>query len=108
MDELIKVFNLCRKDGKLNKQHLQQVKDFIEVLNGKPVYVFEKWNGYGKTINYPNRQYPVFKRFCELLDLKIDWFNDAPKGGKAGDHFIVVKDSRTQEVRKEFVRLIEE
>lgn len=108
MDELIKIFNLCKKNGKLNKVHLKQVKDFIEVLDGKPVYVFTKKVYYGKTIGYYNDRYPMFKRFCELLDLKIAWYNDAPRGGRIGDHFVVDNDSRTQEVRKEFIRLIEE
>ena len=109
INNLVRIFNLCKKDGKLNRIHLKQIQDFIKVLDGEEeVRAYTKWYGYGTEKTYPNRKCWLFKSWTEVLGLKIEWLNDAPRHGKVGDFFIVVNNETCKVVKERLVRLINE
>ena len=91
-----------RKDGTLKARN--SIYSYVlKLKSGNTYYEFEGdyYHGYYKS--YYNYHYGKFQKFLDKLGIKYRIDNDAPRGGRAGNHIVIIDKELAEQIYNDFM-----
>ena len=94
--------NQFRKDGTLKARNT--IENYMRCLHNKytNIYEFEEKTYFGHTKSFYNHNVGKFQNFLKQLGIEYTIENDAPRGGRSGNHIVIVDKKLAEEVYNQF------
>ena len=73
-----------------------------ETAEDGAIYEFEEKTYFGHTKSFYNHNFGKFQNFLKQLGIEYTIENDAPRGGRSGNHIVIVDKKLAEEVYNQF------
>ena len=91
-----------RKDGTLKARN-SIYSYMLKLKSNNTFYEFVGDFYHGHYKSYYNYHYGKFKQFLDKLGINYCVDNDAPRGGRAGNHIVIIDNKKAEQVYNDFM-----
>jgi hypothetical protein len=90
------------KDGTLKARN-SIYSYMLKLKSGNTYYEFEGDYYHGHYKSFYNYHFGKFQQFLNKLGIKYRIDNDAPRGGRAGNHIVIVDNKKAEQIYNDFM-----